>query len=1035
ERPRGRLVLGFRKEWLSEVKAALEAHRVARTEHRLEQLTRGGVLEAITGPTRVPARRMQARLEIEPGLDVLIADDLLANRASHVAPLLQILLATMWSDAPRSADVVRFDAALYAAVQAKSKQLAEFLDQQLAALRAWHAPVVESGLALEFLRFYTTPKGSSDEHTIDEERQRYPNADTPTPGLRAMCARLFLLVERVDDAGAPPPGRPARLAHDTLAPIVRERFDRSDLPGPRAKRILDGRSAEWKDGHVGTPLDAEDLGVVEAGEAGMRVWNDEEKTLVAASRVARDRARRRRAWVIRGAIAAVVLIAGFGVGSWVLYRQSQTRLAESTSREWSARALTTDEALHDVGLLYAVASYEKTPTFEAKRAVFTQLGREPSLIRVASTRADGIEFSADGRRLLLRAADGIGALDLASGQESVVRKFPPGTDIATLVIDPGGTTYSVTSVDSTTDVVTLRIRDVATGKAISEIRVSSPNKPVDDSEDPTAFNWQVGPPGSDGRRLVAGSQGHDVVLWDATTGAERRRLRGHTSPAVSIAFSADGSVLATSDGNTHVIAWDVSTGQAIRRITSDAKDDAQLVISRDNSTLAIAQPLANEALALWPLRTNGRPRYLPVPHAVRVAFLARNAGLVAASNDGEVYVFGDPMADEPDQPLVLHATDIPDAFAVSDTGFRIAVMSGEGLVHAWDLQDSGLMRATVIGIDSTASVVAMSADGRQVAATSMRGTAIWDIGGDSAARRFDYSGVDSKSFPPARHMEIGAAGRLVLIPMPVPDSIWRYALNGSPDTVQRILGQARDHDLAADPVRPRVAYGVPNRRAVVVADLASGTFDTLDLGRARNAPVDAVLPPTAKFSPRGDRLLVQPSPDAIYVWDLATRRVVDSLTGANIYSQLESSADGGVVAALDGLMVKFWRGGSPKPTSFYRWKPGAPPNAFALSPDGAMFAYDQSGKIMLGDVTRGDIIGEVDTENGNAVALAFAGDGRTVVAVSRAGSMVRVVTDPEAWIARACAIVRSREAHDRFTANGPAGAQLPRRCETVPATR
>ncbi|HUQ83881.1 MAG TPA: CHAT domain-containing protein, partial [Gemmatimonadaceae bacterium] len=46
ERPRGRLVLGFRKEWLSEVKAALEAHRVARTEHRLEQLTRGGVLEA-----------------------------------------------------------------------------------------------------------------------------------------------------------------------------------------------------------------------------------------------------------------------------------------------------------------------------------------------------------------------------------------------------------------------------------------------------------------------------------------------------------------------------------------------------------------------------------------------------------------------------------------------------------------------------------------------------------------------------------------------------------------------------------------------------------------------------------------------------------------------------------------------------------------------------------------------------------------------------------------------------------------------------
>jgi hypothetical protein len=133
--------------------------------------------------------------------------------------------------------------------------------------------------------------------------------------------------------------------------------------------------------------------------------------------------------------------------------------------------------------------------------------------------------------------------------------------------------------------------------------------------------------------------------------------------------------------------------------------------------------------------------------------------------------------------------------------------------------------------------------------------------------------------------------------------------------------------------------------------------------------------------------------------------------------------------------VQFWRDGSRKPTSFYRWKPGAPPNAFALSPDGAMFAYDRTGTIILGDVARGDLIGEIETGNEAAVALTFADDGRSVVAVNRAGSMVRVVTDPDAWIERACSIARSREARARFTANGPTGAELPRRCQTEGMTR
>ena len=59
-----------------------------------------------------------------------------------------------------------------------------------------------------------------------------------------------------------------RLAHDTLAPLVRERYDRSDLPAQRARRILRSRLPEWERGREGAPLEEHDLAVVERAEAG-----------------------------------------------------------------------------------------------------------------------------------------------------------------------------------------------------------------------------------------------------------------------------------------------------------------------------------------------------------------------------------------------------------------------------------------------------------------------------------------------------------------------------------------------------------------------------------------------------------------------------------------------------------------------------------------------------------------------------------------------------------------------------------------------
>ena len=119
-RPRGRLILAFRKEWLAEIDQRLEERDLARTRSPIETIDRRGIIEAITGPTRTPRLRTKYRLEIDKGLAKEIADNLGADLQSPIAPTLQILLTKLWEQAHRiDDDTPRFSRELYLALKKK----------------------------------------------------------------------------------------------------------------------------------------------------------------------------------------------------------------------------------------------------------------------------------------------------------------------------------------------------------------------------------------------------------------------------------------------------------------------------------------------------------------------------------------------------------------------------------------------------------------------------------------------------------------------------------------------------------------------------------------------------------------------------------------------------------------------------------------------------------------------------------------------------------------------------------------------------
>jgi PDZ domain/CHAT domain/AAA ATPase domain len=359
KRPKGKLILGFRKEWLDEVEMALAKVSLLRASIRisLQPLDRRGILEAVRGPglrfdsdvrvlEELSAERARVyytyNLMVEAGLPKTIADDLLADPGSPIAPTLQVLLGKMWEQAnmaqapnqnshnPNGANPW-FHRELYNSLMRQGILLVDFLDQGVKALQQWRPEMVNSGLALDLLEYHTTPLGSAEQRTTKELGDAYSKiGEQPLKELVEECKRQYLLAEfgpvRVGDSYS----LATRLSHDTLGPLVRQRFERSDAPGQRARAILEARSRKWEEEKKESPrddlvearsrkqrkkktppLDEPDLATVDRGEMGMRAWTEDQEKLVKASR---RKYFRRYGWGLI-TIALAPMMAGFFVSN------------------------------------------------------------------------------------------------------------------------------------------------------------------------------------------------------------------------------------------------------------------------------------------------------------------------------------------------------------------------------------------------------------------------------------------------------------------------------------------------------------------------------------------------------------------------------------------------------------------------------------------------------------------------------------------------------------------------------------------------
>ena len=154
-----KFLLGFRSEYFAQIEELLKYRKLAFNEWFLKPLDKAGILSAIQGPADLYFHPL--KLEIQgPPLPERIANSVLENEASHIAPLLQIQMRKLFGAAKEQDGKNPYiGRELFQKIWKKT--LDELLGEQLGSLPPeWK----DTGLALDLLHQFTTEQATATLH-------------------------------------------------------------------------------------------------------------------------------------------------------------------------------------------------------------------------------------------------------------------------------------------------------------------------------------------------------------------------------------------------------------------------------------------------------------------------------------------------------------------------------------------------------------------------------------------------------------------------------------------------------------------------------------------------------------------------------------------------------------------------------------------------------------------------------------------------------------------------------------------------------
>jgi WD40 repeat protein len=257
----------------------------------------------------------------------------------------------------------------------------------------------------------------------------------------------------------------------------------------------------------------------------------------------------------------------------------------------------------------------------------------------------------------------------------------------------------------------------------------------------------------DGSLLASVGDDGAVVLWDGNSGARLETLGTHGGPTRDVAFSPDGRLLVSSDeaadmDGRNVVVWDIEARRRVADLGGHRQGVRAVGFAPDGATLATADGQGD--IRIWSTGDFGLVREWTAVEQVDTIFAIdfSDDGLLAAADSSEDLRVWDPeMGVQVGRTVSGLDTNGATGVGFDGEGDTIAVMSRSGELRLVDWMSGVNLTAAAIRAhpDAESFALAFDPDGLRFATTGTDGVVrMWnvlsmEVACDVAGRRLEVA--------------------------------------------------------------------------------------------------------------------------------------------------------------------------------------------------------------------------------------------------------------------------------------------------------